>query len=56
MKKIVSAIILIALVFMLEFNLLESLLPDLHVWIEFIIAFAVMILLIIWNDLAGKKQ
>jgi len=56
MKKIISALILIALVFMLEFNLLEPLLPDIHVWIESITAFAVLILLILWNDQAVKKQ
>ncbi|MCK4812516.1 MAG: hypothetical protein KAT14_01110 [Candidatus Marinimicrobia bacterium] len=49
MKKIISVILLIAMVFMLEFNLLESVLPKLHPWVESILAFGAMAAVVFWN-------
>lgn len=56
MKKILSVIILIGMIVMLEFNLLKPLLGTLHQWIEPLIAFLAMILLIIWNGLHQKSE
>ena len=56
MKKVISVIILIALVFMLEFNFLEPLFKGAHKWVEPILAFMALIILLIWNDLLIKKK
>jgi len=56
MKKIISLIILIALIFMLEFNLLEPILQNAFRWIEPLIAFLVIIALTVWNDLHKNIQ
>ncbi len=55
MKKILSVIILIAMIFMLEFNLFKNLLPDIYVWVESILAFGVLIGLLAWNDILKKS-
>jgi hypothetical protein len=56
MKKILSAILLIGMIIMLEFNLLKPVMGELHRWIEPLIAFLVMVLLIIWNGLHRKSE
>lgn len=56
MKKILSVIILIALVFMLEFNLFRNLLPDAYVWVESILAFGALIGVLVWNDMLKKTK
>ena len=55
MKKILSVIILIAMIFMLEFNAFKNLLPDAHIWVESILAFGALIALLAWNDLLKKE-
>jgi len=54
-KKILSVIILIAMIFMLEFNAFKNLLPDAHIWVESILAFGALIALLAWNDLLKKE-
>ncbi|MEA2077988.1 MAG: hypothetical protein U9O95_08230 [Candidatus Marinimicrobia bacterium] len=56
MKKVISAIVLIMMVIMLEFNLLKSIIPNIYVWVESILAFGILIVLIIWNNLPGKTK
>ncbi|MEA3392497.1 MAG: hypothetical protein U9Q91_05920 [Candidatus Marinimicrobia bacterium] len=55
MKKILSVIILIALVFMLEFNLFRNLLPEAYIWVESILAFGTLIVLLAWNEFLKKE-
>jgi len=49
MKKIISIILLIGMVFMLEFNFLQTLFPGLFAWIESILAFAILAGILLWN-------
>jgi len=55
MKKILSVIILIAMIFMLEFNAFKNLLPEAYIWVESILAFGALIGLLAWNDLLKKE-
>lgn len=54
MKKVISVIILIAMIFMLEFNLFASILPQAHVWFEPILAAIILALMIMWNKVLKK--
>ena len=56
MKKIVSFIILIGVIFMLEFNILRNVMPNAYVWIESILAFGAFLGILVWNDILKKKQ
>lgn len=56
MKKLISAIILLLIIFMLEFNWLEGILPSIYIWIELIIAIALMFFIAQWNDLVNKVK
>ena len=56
MKKTISVILLIAVVFMLEFNLLESVFEKAFRWIEPVLAFAVLIAISVWNNLYIKSE
>lgn len=55
MKKILSIILFIAVIFMLEFNLLKALIPEAYVWVEILLAFVLMIVLSIWNGIFKKN-
>ena len=55
MKKILSVIILIVMIFMLEFNAFKNLLPEAYIWVESILAFGALIVLLAWNDFLKKK-
>jgi hypothetical protein len=54
MKKVISIIILIAMIFMLEFNFFASLLPEAHVWFEPLLAMVILALMIMWNKVLKK--
>ncbi len=56
MKKIISVTLLLLMIFMLEFNWLEGVLPGIYIWVESILAIGVMISLIMWNDLIKRKS
>lgn len=56
MKRILSIIILIGTIMMLEFNLLKPFTGAMHQWIEPVIAFGLMVVLIIWNGLHQKSE
>ncbi|MCF7833269.1 MAG: hypothetical protein K9N05_06825 [Candidatus Marinimicrobia bacterium] len=56
MKKILSIIILIAMIFMLEFNLFKNMLPEAYVWFESILAFGLLFGLLAWNDFLKKTK
>lgn len=56
MKKIISLLVIILMVFVLEFNLLKSLLPEIHMWIEPLLAFIVIAGLLVWNDLIRNRR
>jgi hypothetical protein len=55
MKKTLSIIIAIVVIFMLEFNLLNTLIPQAYVWIEILLAFVLMAVLSIWNGIFKKN-
>ena len=54
MRKIISILVLIAIVFMLEFNGLKTIISSAYQWIEPLAAFIVLIGLFFWNDLHKK--
>lgn len=56
MKKAISVILLLLMIFMLEFNWLKGIMPELYVWFESFMAFAILIALIWWNGLAKKMH
>ncbi|MFA6618227.1 MAG: hypothetical protein WCT23_04065 [Candidatus Neomarinimicrobiota bacterium] len=56
MKKIISLILLLLMIFMLQFNWLEGLFPKIHIWIEALIAYAAIIIVFWWNGLLQKKD
>lgn len=56
MKKIISLLVIILMVFVLEFNLLGSLLPQAHIWVEPLLAFIAIAGLLIWNDLVHNRK
>ncbi len=56
MKKIISVILLIAMVFMLEFNLLDSILPRLYPWVESILAFVALAAVVFWNKTSDTAE
>ena len=55
MKKVLSIVSLIAMVFMLEFNVFKNMLPEAYIWVESILAFGALIALLAWNDLLKKE-
>lgn len=55
MKKILSALLLVAMIFMLEFNLLKPILENAYRWVEPVLAFSVLIAVSVWNDLHIKS-
>jgi|GEM_PF-1171078 len=56
MKKLVSFIILVLMVFMLEFNLFRNLLPEAYVWIESLLAFGTLFGVLAWNGMLKKTK
>ncbi|MDZ7797776.1 MAG: hypothetical protein U5N56_12390 [Candidatus Marinimicrobia bacterium] len=56
MKKIISVILVTAMIFMLEFNLLQPVFHGAHVWIEPLLAFAGSAALLFWNGKFFKKK
>ena len=55
MKKLVSFIILIAMILMLEFNFLKNVIPNAYVWIEPILVFGAFMGILVWNGILKKK-
>ncbi|MBN2780600.1 MAG: hypothetical protein JXR21_01400 [Candidatus Marinimicrobia bacterium] len=55
MKKITSIVLLIAMVLVLEFNLLEPVFPRLFPWIESGLAFILLAGLILWNRMKNTS-
>lgn len=56
MKKIISVLLLILIIFILEFNCFRGLLPGAYAWIETILAFLVMAGVLIWNGFHKKQS
>ncbi len=55
MKKLTSIVLLIAMVVMLEFNLLEPVFPRLFPWLESGLAFILLAGLILWNRMKNTS-